>query len=351
MKLLRSNPLAIGVALNGAQYSAKEFSSIPVTPSQAAEQALESVEQGAVYVHTHSREPKSGEQFADPEFFRFVHEELTKRAPQVEKSAANSRKGLVGNQVLSSIAALRLRNSKITTDQLIGCELIRAVGMDTGPDMMTAFTALESKLGAGWENGSAVETYTSESIKGYTDPGFIAAYYEAVSAMYSQRRIVPEYEVTTMSALWTVESLIRRHLVPKHPHFIFLFGFSARLPIAKEVFDLCMSHVRYLKATYDVDPSVSVGAVIQPRFAASKRREMSQQIENGKHDYLELLEWAMHDETVDCVRVGLEDTPFHFGHEATNAELVALVREECGIRGVQTLFTGTEIRKLFHQDW
>jgi uncharacterized protein (DUF849 family) len=347
---MRTRPLLIGVAVNGAEYSSRKYPFIPVTAEQAVNDAQETFEQGARYCHFHAREPRSGDQFVDHEWFSNVRDGMARKVPQAVISFASSRKGLVAGQIQSAVAAAGLIHGELSISQAVELELIRAIGMNSNPDLMTIFTALETKLNSRDESDSqaAAGSYQASATRGYTDPALISAYYQKVRGLYETRGIVPEYEITTMGAMWTLEGLIRANLVPQEPHFVFLFGFSARLPIAQHVFDLCMEFVRYLRGQYSIHPVVSVGAVIQPHLAATTPRGMYEPLEPGKHDYLELLEWALHDDTVDAIRVGLEDTPVHFGHSVTNADLVRLVRRACENAGVEITYDPSLVHQVFH---
>ena len=101
------------------------------------------------------------------------------------------------------------------------------------------------------------------------------------------------------------------------------------------------------RETYRIRPVVTAGAVIQPHLAAGRPRRMDEPVEPGKHDYLQLLEWAFADDTVDCIRVGLEDTPSHFGKNVSNEELVTLVRRECELAGVTLIRDAAQTTRLF----
>ena len=344
----RTRPLLIGVAVNGAEYSSRKYPFIPVTAEQAVNDAQDAFEQGARYCHFHAREPRSGDQFVDHEWFWNVRHGMSQKVPRAAISFASSRKGLVAGQIQSAVAAAGLTDGELSVDRLVEIELIRAIGMKSNPDLMTIFTALETKLNSRDEGDSqaAADSYQTSMTRGYTDPALISAYYQKVQKLYETRGIIPEYEITTMGALWTLESLIRAKRVPPKPHFVFLFGFSARLPIARHVFDLCMEFMRYLRSQYPIRPVVSVGAVIQPHLAATTPRRMFEPLQPGKHDYLELLEWACSDDMVDAVRVGLEDTPVHFGEHVRNADFVRLVRTECENAGVEITYDPDLVHQL-----
>jgi uncharacterized protein (DUF849 family) len=335
--------------VNGAEYSPRKYPALPVTAEEAVNDAVKAYEQGARYGHFHAREPRSGDQFVDRTWFDEVRRGMANQAPGMAISFASSRKGLVANQIQSSVAAAQLISPELALDRLVELELLRAIGMDAGPDLMTIFTALETRLNSRDDEDSraAIGSYEGTATRGYTDPAVISAYYQRVRELYLARGIVPEYEVTTMGALWTIEMLVRRHWVPERAHFIFLFGFSARLPIARSIFDLCMAWVRYLRSEHQVRPAITVGAVIQPHVAATAPRRLNEPPQPGKHDYLELLKWALADDTVDAVRVGLEDTPSHFGQDAHNADLVALVRSECENAGVNVTLDPTRVQEAF----
>ena len=344
----RSRPLIIAAAINGAGYSAHQYPQIPVTASQAVTDAVKSHEAGAAYIHFHAREPRSGGQFADLGWFRNVRDEMAILAPDAVISLASSLKGLVANQIQSSIATARLFSPELSNDRLIELQMLRAIGMDANPDLMTIFTALETKILGGDDDAQeATRSYAEDTTKIFSDPALITAYYQRAMHMYAARNIIPEYEITTMGALWKIELLARKQWIPRRPHFIFLFGFSSRLPISRQVFDLSMAFVRYLRSQYGVDPVVSVGSVMEPRIAAFQPRAMGEPLEAEKHDYIQLLEWTLEDETPDAIRVGLEDTPSHFGENACNAGLVTLIKEECEKAGIAITRDPAFVHALF----
>jgi uncharacterized protein (DUF849 family) len=347
--VLRSKPVIIGAAINGAQYHPRVNPNIPATAADAVRAALDAHAAGAGYVHVHARERRSGEQFVTLPFFAHVRAELARHAPGLAVSFASSRKGLVADQILSAVAAARLKTPDLSIDQLVDLELLRAIAMDAGPDLMTILTAIDDLMNraAADDAKAALDSYGSTATSGFTDPELVTAYHRRALRLYEARNIVPEYEVTTIGSLWTLEMLARRQWLPERPHLIFLFGFSARLPLTRPVFDLCMAFARYLRDRHAIQPAVSVGAVMRPQVVTIEPRELGGPLAAGKHDYLELLEWVLGDHTPDCIRVGLEDTPIHFGARVTNADLVALVRETCERAGTPAITDAARVRDAF----
>lgn len=67
----RTCPLIIGVAVSGAEDSPRKYPFIPVTAEEAVKDAVELMSKDLVTV-TFTREPCSGDQFADRDWFENV---------------------------------------------------------------------------------------------------------------------------------------------------------------------------------------------------------------------------------------------------------------------------------------
>jgi hypothetical protein len=62
-------------------------------------------------------------------------------------------------------------------------------------------------------------------------------------------------------------------------------------------------------------------------------------LDDGKHDYLKLVDWVIHSNTPDFIRVGLQDFPLHWGGPVKNDELVRLARLQLEQYGVPLIRT------------
>ncbi len=343
----RCRPIGIAAAINGAVTKRTQNPFLPISWMEAAVDAYECGREGAGYCHVHSREESSGEQFADLESNLRFNEKRSQLAPGLVESQATSRRGLIAKQIDSANAACDIYDPHPTMRDRVRNEMIRCLAIEAKPDCATIFTALETKLGSNEEDsGAAFDTYAESAVKTFRDPQLIAAYYHALRDQMLTRRIIPEYEVTTAGALTTIEGLIRKGLTAPIIHIIVLFGFSARLKMSRGGFDVCMRWVGSMRKIHPGKIVVSVGAVVPPHTSATVRRSMSEPIEDGKHDYLELLDWALHSDTPDLVRVGLEDSPILWGHPVKNRVLVELVRTQVEMLRVP-LMHERQVRALF----
>jgi hypothetical protein len=62
-------------------------------------------------------------------------------------------------------------------------------------------------------------------------------------------------------------------------------------------------------------------------------------VDGGKHDDLELVEWALHRNPPVFIRVGLQDFPLHWGAPVKNDErvrLACLQLEQYGVPQIRT---------------
>src|SRR5207253_7838617 len=122
---------------------------------------------------------------------------------------------------------------------------------------------------------------------------------------------------------------------PKNLYILFLFGYSARLPIDRHQYERAMHWVAELERRAGLRAHVTVGAAIVPRSAALKHRRRGTALAAGTHDYREVFEMIADDDRVESFRIGLEDVPELFGHQTTNTELAAHARELCDEYGVR----------------
>jgi hypothetical protein len=148
--------------------------------------------------------------------------------------------------------------------------------MTSRPDTITTFTTPEIRLAgqAGEADIKAATTnYSGEVHARWTNPELMQLYYRQLRGLLRRFGVGEEVEITTMGAFDVVETAAVDPTLGMSPtaHFVLLFGFSARLPIVRSVFDEAMQRVRRFTLRTGIHPIVTVGAVIRPKKAAAER--------------------------------------------------------------------------------
>lgn len=96
---MRKTPIAVSVALTGARYCSRKSSGeqvashMPLSPTENLKDSDACADAGAQYQHFHPRNDKTGEQYADPDWYNAVAHGFRSRQPKGILSFGSSRKG------------------------------------------------------------------------------------------------------------------------------------------------------------------------------------------------------------------------------------------------------------------
>jgi uncharacterized protein (DUF849 family) len=90
-----SRPVVITCAITGGADTVGKHPSIPVTPQEIAQSALEAATAGAAIVHIHVRDPSTGRASLDTQLFREVFERIRERDSEVLINLTTGEGGLV----------------------------------------------------------------------------------------------------------------------------------------------------------------------------------------------------------------------------------------------------------------
>jgi uncharacterized protein (DUF849 family) len=314
--------------------------------------ATQAYDYGIRFFHVHARNPQTGLQFADLQYYRAVFEGIRSRNPGALVGGATSRKAEVERQIAQEIRRMvsRTHLQEISAKQLGRIEMtVRAVAVEARPDRITTFTPPEIRI-----TGTVSDADYNETVKGYSEltrrswnrPDVMRWYYWFLRQRCIQLGVGEELEITTDAAFPVIEqlSLDPSLGLPKDLFVLFLFGYSNRLPIERRQFDKAMNWVTQIERRAGVNAHVTVGAAIAPHAAARKARGRNQSLEVGTHDYREVFEWVVQDPRVDSFRVGLEDVPELYGCHQSNTDLAKHAAELCDEYGVRVMTDPYEIR-------
>jgi uncharacterized protein (DUF849 family) len=303
---------------------------------------LETYSEGARYFHVHARNPNTGVQFANLQWYQAVLDGARAQIhPRLPFGVATSRKGEEVEATISAIreAARRRHGGAASVDDWVEGELARAVGIHACPDAVTSFTAPEILAG----RRSLARAAIAASLASYpahvrwTKPEIVRGYYRRLREWANRLSVRQEFEITTAEAYSAIEDIASDSSlgIDRCLHVVFLFGFSSRLPISREAYEVALGWVESLRQATGVDARISVGVVIPPhRAAAHPRTGGSATAGSRRYDYEQVLAWVLEDDRVDAFRVGLEDTPVLYGKPRSNAWLVRHARTLVQAAGV-----------------
>jgi len=356
----RSKPLILSAALTGAKYAPwlKDVNGkslpvkanflarfMPITPEQVEADAVEAYDAGARFIHVHARNPKTGEQFADLEWYQDVTERLHTRCPGAVISYPTSRKGEVQDQIESALAELAARqgNPPNTTQRALIEAQIRAVALEARPDTLTSFTVPEVRM-----FGTPKNTKGVEEVPGWTDTNVMQAYYKNVIGKARQLGVKQEIEITTLSQFEAVQQLVDKPSfgLEGPVHIVILPGFSAGFPITRQAYETALRQIDIFRERSGLPVTVTCGIAIRPEDA----RNYANFSEPGKHDYKEVLEWIAEDNRVDVFRAGVEDTPVLYGDHTSNGGLIRHIAGLCRKKGIKVETDIETVRRQFGLD-
>ena len=83
MATQRENKVVITVALTGAEGEKTKHPSLPITPKEIAQSALEAYSAGASVAHIHVRDPKTGERSMDFELYKEVFDRIREASDMI----------------------------------------------------------------------------------------------------------------------------------------------------------------------------------------------------------------------------------------------------------------------------
>jgi hypothetical protein len=332
------------------------FPCIPTDIEDVLEDISIAYDKGFRFVHLHARNPTTGQQFSDLTYNATLFAEARRRNPGISVGGATSRKGEVELQIAQQINRLLKRKG---SGSLSGRELarieawFRGVAIEAMPDRVTTFTPPEIRI-----TNSVSDADLTETIKGYSDvtkrqwnrPEVMRVYYQLLRARCEELGVGEELELTTEAAFPVIERIAADPELglPKHVFVLFLFGYSARLPIDRRRFDQAIEWVLNLERSADVKAHITVGTAISPHLAAETQRARNVPLPLGKHDIREVFEWAVECERVESFRAGLEDTPEMWGRQISNSELATHLRELCDEYGVGVITDADDVRRMLH---
>ena len=355
----RTKPIILTSAHTGARYSPWEkddegrllsiqpdFSApgMPITPEEAIADAEKAYAAGARLIHMHARNPETGVQYADPEWYQRVADGIRLNCPGALISFPTSRKGEVGtgiDHIIERLPSIKDREKDIERRADIEME-IRASGMEARPDTLTTFTVPEMKI-----LGKPKDSKGVEDVPGWTDPEVMQAYFKKVNKRARELGIMQEIEITTMGEFEVLKQLAERkdEFGLKGPlHIVLILGFSNGLPINRETYDEALKHIEELREKTGFAITVSCGAVIRPSEAAKNLGKRG----DGEHDYPEVMNWVAEDDRVDAFRVGMEDSPFMHGKPWTNTDMVDHAREFFAAKEIPIETTPSKVRRAFN---
>lgn len=346
-------PIVLTVAQTGAAYSAEKYPNIPVTPEAVIRDAKQCFDAGARVFHVHARNPKTGQQFANLDYYKDVKAGIRRQLGDVPLIFPTSRKGEVEFQIEDELRRVQSPVDSYAEDvaRRAEAELLRGISLYAEPDRITTFTAPDILIGGRAyqeDYAAATASYSDSTRTSWKDPAVARAYYRALTRRTRERGISEEIEVSTWGAFDVLEGIGKDPTLSFPPvlSIVLLPGFSARLPISKEALDGAMERVDRLAALTGSTISVTVAAVIPPPLAYSgPGRRAGDSLPAGKHDYREVIEWIAEDPRVASFRVGLEDTPELFGEKLTNAGLVDHARRVFDELGIMTELNVSAVRR------
>lgn len=332
--MARQTSLVLAAALTGARYHPSRYPAVPIAPTQVVADTIACFREGARFFHVHARNPLTGVQFANLDWYREVlNRARTVIHPRLPFGVATSRKG---DEVEATIAqmvetARRRHGGLASVEDMVEGELARAIGIHSGPDTVTSFTApeiLAARRALPTAGIDASLASYSPHVR-WKDPLVVRGYYRRLRALANRLRVRQELEITTAEAFPVIEDIASDPSlgIDHRLHVVFLFGFSARLPIVRTTYERALDWVEQLRHTTGADARISVGAVIPPHRAARHPGVPAPGAsESAGNDYQQVLSWVLEDDRVNAFRVGLEDTPVLYGEHRSNAWLVRHVR-------------------------
>ncbi len=311
-------------------------SNMPITTEELVDDAVRAYIAGSRYMHLHARNPLTGRQTGSAEDYKNAYDAIRDAVPGVLLSGPTSRKEEVGDIIKSQMVNLRMLSKHFVPHEVAMVEMNRAFpAIQGGADFLTIFTEPDIL------NDTALDEFKKE-LRSHRDPRrwptTILSYFKKLCAVTREQGIRHELEITHLQSLETLKKLapyLREFGlggVGNQIHAVVLLGFSKGLPIERQAFNKAMKKLTKLSKKLGVPILVSVGAVIRPNEASEIKggRSHGQGLEDGKHDYREVIEWVVdHNKTaesrgvlpVSIFRTGLEDAPVMYGVQQTNASL------------------------------
>ena len=352
-----TNKIVLATALTGARYSPwllKDTKDValdpkfyaqhmPITPEQVTQDVRGSYTYGARFFHVHARNPQTGAQWANLDWYDKVAQGIREIDPNVVISFPTSRKMEVGKGIEDRLKLLEMiqKNSPGRVDRAYAEFKVRGVAVEAHPDTLTTFTVPEVTMLGNLKNRLGVE-----ETPGWTDPEVMKLYYEFLIQRTKELGVMQEIEITTMGQFDVLKRMAEsgKYHMDAPMHFVVLLGFSDGLPIDKKTYEVALKEIEDLRKGVEHPAVITVGAVIPPQKA---KKESSIRFEPGKHDYHEVMQWVTDDHRVGLFRVGLEDTPELYGKQRKNAELVAHAAEFFDKKGVEIVTDAHVLREAF----
>jgi uncharacterized protein (DUF849 family) len=346
--------LILTLAPQGPSYSTVLYPSIPTDPHDVLTDSAAAFDLGFRRFHLHARNPDTGRQYASGHWYDAVFRGIRAQNPGAVVGGATSRKGDVELQIAQRVGrAQRQRAASLSVTELARIESsVRGIALEAQPDWITTFTPPEIKMAqtvGDDEYREIAAGYSEVTRTQWTRPEVMRAYYRNLRQQCHVLDVGEELELTTEVALPVVERMADDPTLglPRNVLILFLFGYSARLPIARTQYDRALNWVERLERQAGVNAHVTVGCAIAPNAAARVRRRRREDLPAGLHDIREVFEWAAHDERVDSFRVGLEDVVELYGTKVTNLDLAQHTRELCDEYGVRVETDPDKVRARF----
>ena len=297
--------ILIYVAINGSRYSRSPsiyapqgVPDIPYTSEEAQRNVAECYELGARLFHVHSR-AVTGEHIIDPGWYRQFITPLREKYKDLKCCFATSRSGEAMEQI--KMKYQQLKNQMPFHEARVKSELLRLGCIDANPDMITAFTATEVRMG----NATADIGHVTDA----QPPLVIKDFFQKTISTSLKNNIKHEFEITTHDSVDMIEDLQKSMTFSNPISIVILPGFTSKFQFDTSLLDEITLRLKKIieKAGGGF---ITLGRILHPN---GLNTELKRQ---------ELIYYSYRNPYIDAIRVGIEDGPYWSDTPSTNADLV-----------------------------